>query len=357
MSYLVVHWPSILDKAGRRLSDAVTNRLVYEVTSVSLSGETTKKHFLWSFAYSDPYEATGYDCLHFFDGGIWGRHMWVLLKEYLQTNGLATDFNSNMDKFPRWRDLKHLSSPTTIDYSDGQTFLDILKLVRAMQKVRIMLGLEVTTASRIELLRKWINVYEKEVSEEHDKSLNFLKQHFLSHAIKNFRNKGTSRNMNTRVGEGFQQEVAAQYKKTNGKNAEHQISIMDENEETMARIQMAVDQWRKSQEEDEEDPVLMSSNANSHAHWQLGSADPRITTVRMEAVHQRNPAFPRLQFESFVGNLARHYPSHFVRPDQDIHIESCKVLYVDYQSKVDWKLARISFAATPASTHDPDMIP
>jgi hypothetical protein len=27
--------------------------------------------------------------------------------------------------------------------------------------------------------------------------------------------------MNTRVGEGFQQEVAAQYKKTNGKNAEH----------------------------------------------------------------------------------------------------------------------------------------
>lgn len=63
----------------------------------------------------------------------------------------------------------------------------------------------------------------QEVSEEHDKSLNFLKQHFLSHAIKNFRGKGTSRNMNTRVGEGFQQEVAAQYKKTNGKNAEHQV--------------------------------------------------------------------------------------------------------------------------------------
>ncbi|KAJ6613467.1 hypothetical protein B0H10DRAFT_2222220 [Mycena sp. CBHHK59/15] len=29
------------------------------------------KHFLWNFNNSDPYKATGYDCLHFFDGSIW----------------------------------------------------------------------------------------------------------------------------------------------------------------------------------------------------------------------------------------------------------------------------------------------
>jgi hypothetical protein len=29
--------------------------------------------------------------------------------------------------------------------------------------------------------------------------------------------------MNTRVGEGYQQEVSRLYKKTNGKNAEHQV--------------------------------------------------------------------------------------------------------------------------------------
>jgi hypothetical protein len=33
-----------------------------------------------------------------------------------------------MAKFPRWRGLKNISSPTTIDYSEGQTFLDILKV-------------------------------------------------------------------------------------------------------------------------------------------------------------------------------------------------------------------------------------
>ncbi|KAJ6564340.1 hypothetical protein B0H19DRAFT_1067901 [Mycena capillaripes] len=158
------------------------------------------KHYLWEFAHSDPYKAAAYDCLHFFDGGIWGRHMWVLLKEYLQHNELASAFNDRMNQFPRWRNLKHLPSPTTIDYSDGQTFLDILKpalpcivqllppksslvrLVRLMQKIRAMLGLDVTTRTRLEYLRKVIyDEYEKisqEISDEHGKSLDFLKQHF-----------------------------------------------------------------------------------------------------------------------------------------------------------------------------------
>ncbi|KAJ7794116.1 hypothetical protein B0H14DRAFT_2392800 [Mycena olivaceomarginata] len=322
------------------------------------------EHFLWSFAHSDPYKASGYDCLHFFDGGIWGRHMWVLLKEHLQRNGLATTFNENMNNFPHWRDLKHLSSPTTIDYSDGQTFLDILKcalpclvqilpansclvkLVRAMQKVRILLGLEVMTTSRLELLQKMVVNYEKDVSQKHNKNLNFLKQHFLSHSINNFRAKGTSRNMNTRVGEGFQQEVAAQYRKTNGKNAEHQISIMDENEETMARIQMAVDGWLKSQQEEEKEQILGPSNTASSPHWKLGSADPRITTVCIEARNQSNPSFREFNLK-LREYLARHHPSHFVRPDQDILIEPCKVLYVEYQSKVDWKLARDILRCNP----------
>ncbi|KAJ7642628.1 hypothetical protein DFH06DRAFT_1097369 [Mycena polygramma] len=325
-------------------------------------------HFLWSFAHSCPYKAVGYDCLHYFDGGVFGRHFWVLLKTFLQDHGLATQFNENMSKFPRWRNLKHLSSPTTIDYSDGQTFLDIfkcalpcldqilprnsclIKVARAMQKVRILLGLDVTTASRMEHLDKWIDEYEKacrDVSELHGKSFDFLKQHFLSHAIENFRAKGTSRNMNTRVGEGFQQEVAAQYKKTNGKNAEHQISVMDENEETMARIQMAVDDWHKSQEQDEKDPILKPSTTQSSVHWRLGSAERRVTTVRMEAANGSNPVFRDFNWR-LREYLAQHHPSHFVRPDQDIQVEACKVLYIDYQSKVDWKLAQDILRCNPS---------
>ncbi|KAJ7765040.1 hypothetical protein DFH07DRAFT_770300 [Mycena maculata] len=212
------------------------------------------EHFLWKFNNSDPYKGTGYDCLHFFDGGIWGRHMWPLTKVHLQRSGLASDFNANMADFPCWHDLKHLSSPTTIDYSDGQTFLDILK------------------------------------------------------------------------------EIAAQYTKTNGKDAEHQMSIMDENEETMARLDMKVSEWTKSQEDDLKDPVLPSHVDT--AHWKLGSAVPRMSSVRIETLNRGKPLYRDFNMR-LREYLATHHPNHPVCHDQDIQIEQCKVLYVEFQSIVD----------------------
>ncbi|KAJ6528399.1 hypothetical protein B0H10DRAFT_2205555 [Mycena sp. CBHHK59/15] len=277
----------------------------------------------------------------------------------------------SMANFPRWRDLKHISSPTTIDYSDGQTFLDILKcalpcivqllpansclvqLIRIMNKTRVLLGLEVATDTRLDRLRKFIADYEKickDVSETHNKSLIFLKQHFLSHAIACFKDKGTSRNQNTRVGEGFQQEIAAQYRKTNGKDAEHQallitvMSIMDENEETMARLDMKVKEWQKSQEEDEADPVLPSHTATDY--WRLGSADARISSIRIETLNRGNPLYRDFNMR-LREYLAGHHPKHPVHEDQNIQIEPCKVLYVEFQSKVDWNSGRDILRCNP----------
>ncbi|KAJ7870473.1 hypothetical protein B0H14DRAFT_2345697 [Mycena olivaceomarginata] len=307
-------------------------------------------HFLWKFNNSDPYRATGYDCLHFFDGGIWGRHMWPLIKAHLQHAGLASKFNENMAKFPRWRNLKHLSSPTTIDYSEGQTFLDILKcalpclvqilpansclvrLVRVMIKVRALLALNVTLDSRSEHLRKFIADYEKicaDVSKKHDKSLNFLKQHFLSHAVRCFKDKGTSRNQNTRVGEGFQQEIAAQYLKTNGKDAEHQARCL-------FRPFKNLNEWQKSQEADESDPVLPAQAPT--AHWRLGSPDSRTTSIRLETLHRGKPLYRNfnMRLREYLALSHPNYP-----------IEPCKVLYVDFQSKVDWNSERDILRCNP----------
>ncbi|KAJ6619355.1 hypothetical protein B0H10DRAFT_1178492 [Mycena sp. CBHHK59/15] len=74
------------------------------------------------------------------------------------------------------------------------------------------------------------------------KDFNFLKQHSLIYSIEDFMSKGTSRNMNTRVGEGFQQEVEKMYQKTTGKNAERQIGLQDEREDAMARVKIAIDE-------------------------------------------------------------------------------------------------------------------
>ncbi|KAF7371708.1 hypothetical protein MVEN_00027300 [Mycena venus] len=45
--------------------------------------------FLWRFDHSDPYSAVGYDLLHYFDSGIWGKHVWPCLKQYLQAEKLG----------------------------------------------------------------------------------------------------------------------------------------------------------------------------------------------------------------------------------------------------------------------------
>lgn len=141
--------------------------------------------------------------------------------------------------------------------------------------------------------------------------------------------------MNTRVGEGFQQEVSAQYAKTNGKNAEHQvrvpsflfldsncllqISIMDEREEAMARIQMAVDAWLESQAEDEKTRTLEAPTAQSAAHWKLGAAEARLTSTRLETLKRGNLLFHDFNFK-LRQYLAQHYPAYVVRPEEDIHV-------------------------------------
>ncbi|KAJ7885057.1 hypothetical protein B0H14DRAFT_2564024 [Mycena olivaceomarginata] len=297
------------------------------------------EHFLWKFNNSDPYQAVGYDCLHFFNGGVWGRHI--------------------MANFPRWRGLKHISSPTTINYSNGQTFLDILicalpcivqllpansslvRVIRILDKIRVMLGVEVTLDTRMDIL-----CLQPESGRLGDswQVVHFLKQHFLLHAIACFKDKGTSRNRNTRVGEGFQQEIAAQYKKTNGKGAEHQMSIMDKNEETMARLDMIVNEWRQSQEDDETSPVLSCHAATDH--WRLGSADDRMSSIRLETLYRNNTLFR--DFNTRLREyLASCHPKHPVYDDENIQIEPCKVLYVEFQSKIDWNSGRDILCCNP----------
>ncbi|KAJ7619024.1 hypothetical protein B0H17DRAFT_1219832 [Mycena rosella] len=279
------------------------------------------------------YDAVGYDLLHYFDSGKWGKHVWPCLKEYLQTEKLASKFNDNMSQFPRWRGLKHTPSPTTIDYSDGQTFIDILKsslpclvqllprnspfvrIVRVMDKLRIMLGLPVTTRTRLDHLDQLVREYEGAsggLYREFDKDFNFLKQHFLTHARRALYQR------------------ARMYDKTNGKNAEHQISRQDENEEPMARIKMAVDEWLKNQTDSDID-------ASEHR---------TVSVHRIEAEKRGNPVFRNFNAR-LREYIARHHPSHSVRLEQEIEIEACKVIYIDYQSTVDWRSARDILRCNP----------
>ncbi|KAK6972070.1 hypothetical protein R3P38DRAFT_3336150 [Favolaschia claudopus] len=310
-------------------------------------------HFLWEFAHSELYKAVGFDKLHFFDGGEFGRHAWVLLKEYLQNHQLASTFNQWMDQFPRWRNLKHIFGATNISYSEGQTFVDILKCVlpcivqlvptnswlvqwmRALQKIQAMLALEVTTKSRLQYLRELQIEYEaccEKISEKHGKSFNYLKHHFLSHAIENFMGKGTS----------FQQEVSEMYQITNAKNAEHQIALIDENEEAMARLDMQV-------------AIRPDSTSSAPVIRSLVAGVPRkgvFSPISLESKQGNNPLFRNFNM-NLRQYLARHHPAYPLRMEQDFEIMPCKALYVNFQSSVNWKSERDILRCNPSFHNEP----
>ncbi|KJA12958.1 hypothetical protein HYPSUDRAFT_73169 [Hypholoma sublateritium FD-334 SS-4] len=85
------------------------------------------KHFLWDFRFSDPYKALSYDTLHSDDLGKWGKHIWELLLGVLENAGAKGVLTERMSAFPRWNGLKHFHNVTTIKFTDGQSFYDILK--------------------------------------------------------------------------------------------------------------------------------------------------------------------------------------------------------------------------------------
>ncbi|KAJ7265959.1 hypothetical protein B0H12DRAFT_1046401 [Mycena haematopus] len=115
----------------------------------------------------------------------------------------------------------------------------------------------------------------------------------------------------------------------------------------MARVKMAIDEWRQSQQdtdlEDSERTVIPGTSGTSSGHWTLGSPVPRVSAQRLEAERTGDPAFRdfNMRLREYI---ARCHPTHQVRLEQQIE---CKVMYVEYQSKVDWRSGRDILRCNP----------
>ncbi|KAJ6559299.1 hypothetical protein B0H10DRAFT_1845936, partial [Mycena sp. CBHHK59/15] len=150
----------------------------------------------------------------------------------LQSHGMA--------KMPPWRDLKHFPHVTTIEYTDGQAFFDILKslidrryeldthtshvvCIKAYSQYRLMVGLRCTTEERTTRLKGYIKKYERFCS-EHGKSFDFPKHYSCAHILYDLREEGTTNHYTTRLGEGFHQEVNEAYAQTNEKKEDPQVN-------------------------------------------------------------------------------------------------------------------------------------
>ncbi|KAL0057200.1 hypothetical protein AAF712_016168 [Marasmius tenuissimus] len=187
-------------------------------------------------ANSDPFKAVSFDDLHFEDSGLWGGHMFPLLKAHFAVFGrkAETALNERFDKFPRWRNLNHFASVTTHAFNDGAKHRDIsrmflftaeslfsesddtavyqlLKCVRAYLNIIMFGGLHVQTETTmaagrrsIQVLHLMLTMYAqaqyKDPSDSLDmKNWKFIKIHYFNHLFDDIQLKGALCNFSTRL--------------------------------------------------------------------------------------------------------------------------------------------------------------
>ncbi|KAJ6534415.1 hypothetical protein B0H19DRAFT_1324155, partial [Mycena capillaripes] len=235
-----------------------------------------------------------YDLLHFDESGKWGHHLWPLI-------------------------------------------LDLLGELRLL-----------TEMTDIHLTQR--------VSEDHGKRFRFPKQHFIVHALQDIRSKGVLRNATTRTGEGFHQEIAQHYRKTNFREAEgQQIANEDEDQEAIARTRLIVDDFfRHLNSESGDDNEAMEdttqfkqksgrriprsklSPASRDNQWIFGSVLRCGDSRSYEDLHAgENPAYrsfdPRLR-----DFLHGQFPTEYLTAEDRIEVETFQCVYIAFQSNDDW---------------------
>jgi hypothetical protein len=94
--------------------------------------------------------------------------------------------------------------------------------------------------------------------------------------------------------------------------------VLDENEESMARLKMVVDEWKRDQIEEAALDLIESATQGSTAHWKVGSPEPCVSPHGPET---SNPTFRN--FNMWLREyLAHHHPSYTVRFEDEIKVDS-----------------------------------
>ncbi|KIJ35457.1 hypothetical protein M422DRAFT_180706 [Sphaerobolus stellatus SS14] len=329
------------------------------------------KNAFWRIHNSDPYLAYSYDMLHAFDSGEWGKHQWPLLRDHILDPSQKKHLASNMRLMPRWRSLRHFNAVTSIEFGDGNSYRDILKCIipaltdilphnspvihcfRLLAILRAIAGLRPISEEHIVYFEKSLPKYETlctRLAMDYNKNYNYPKHHFLMHLPFDLRSKASTDNYTTRPGEGFQQEVQQAYEQTNFRDTERQMIKIDENQEAIARITMAVEHYDaskyvQSQEEDENDGEEAPPPVIEEAHWKLGSPLRRISARDWEISEAGNPAFRR--FESKLTNFLTEILVEDDRPSQPLLLHPYQCIYLHYRSLENWQEIRDILRCNP----------
>ncbi|KAL1762610.1 hypothetical protein FB107DRAFT_267837 [Schizophyllum commune] len=258
----------------------------------------------WQIKRSDPYDALSFDTLHSSASGLWGGHMFEVIKEHIGELGRSAveRVDKCMSMMPSWRGLTHFESVMNIAFNDGTKYADMLKqfvfaahvvltpesspagyrLLCAIARyvpVYMFMTLDVNSDRRVAKGRECLAKFEDAIQGyikyvEHDdtygdKTWNFPKIHQHAHVFDDIEAKGAARNFGTKSFEKMHGPLRKIYKnQTNFKNFEEQASAhadfivrirhrhymaqdVREQLERLDALQRDEEQKRKEEEEEE----------------------------------------------------------------------------------------------------------
>ncbi|KAG7088002.1 hypothetical protein E1B28_012041 [Marasmius oreades] len=226
---------SDLSQQHEARTPAQTTEVLERVSSFATKGEQEKllkeyslragKNVFMFFSGFDPYSAVSFDDLHFDDSGLWGAHLFPQLKKHLEDIGrdAETEVDRRFMEFPRWRNLNHFDTVTTISFNDGSKHRDVARMflfaaegvikeaedaaayqllicTRAYLNMTMYAGLHVQTTATLKAGRRslqrfhtHISVYAPDDDELADKSWDFIKMHYHNHLFDDIQQKGALR--------------------------------------------------------------------------------------------------------------------------------------------------------------------
>ncbi|KAH7903322.1 hypothetical protein BJ138DRAFT_1020830, partial [Hygrophoropsis aurantiaca] len=346
----------------------------------------------FTIAHSDPFRALSFDILHAFHLGLFGRHLFSILKQLLKDLGREAEqkFDDAFAAFPRWRNLNHFSSATNKNFTDGNKFQDIskqviyaaqhifdrkkqpvgyhlLRCIASYLQLDMYLSMDVHTETTIRSGELELLVFQRRLEEyievsgdEYAKNWKFPKNHAGKHSFRDVLAKGAARNFTTRVNEKHHDPIKKTYKlQTNGKEIAGQVLRIDHETFTGQAIRARIDaldedhRRRILSESEPEDDESDDRPFDLEQHHHLGAAQKPISLQDLEAAHHHDRAFKdfRKKLVPFINNHFQVYGiplANWLILRVHDEIEEHRYLKLHYESLMDWRLATDHLRCSPS---------
>ncbi|EPQ59138.1 hypothetical protein GLOTRDRAFT_103193 [Gloeophyllum trabeum ATCC 11539] len=312
----------------------------------------------WKICLSDPYLALCFDRLHAYHGGLFGRHIWPQLKEYVEDLGRTAGdkLDKQMSEMPRWRDFNHFDQVMKTKFTDGSKYEDMSKMLlfaiynlfdrrqhphvhlllqclRTYLEVDAYLALEVHTEETIGAGEHALDKFSRQLQ-----NWEFPKAHTHKHVFSDIRTKGATRVYNTKINEKLHGPIKESYHHSNFKEVAGQILKQDH----WAFVSDLIREQVKYLDKFNEPPDEYADVGLKHIT--LGSPQPPVSFRTLEEQQVKDPAFKnfRIKLGKF---LSVFLPAHGIRPPQDRmvrfsqldKIKEHRFVKVTYESMVDWR--------------------